>query len=239
MPSLRTAWTWRHGPSAEQSHELLVRQCVVRAKVGRQARWSRLVRVSQQWLARRELQDLNDALSATPLAGRYWICGGLLLGWAREGRVLSHDAWDFDFYLRAEDAHLLAAATGALRRAGFKRLYRFRNATGLVTEYAFVRHGARFEFFLLFETARSGTRTYFLIEGGEEIENEIADQPLEEFDFLGRKWLKPRFHEQHLAETYGEWQVPDKGWSARRAPCVVAIRPCPSRSIAWISDDAR
>ena len=41
-----------------------------------------------------DLQRLNDVLATTPIANRYWLFGGLLLGYAREGSVLGHDAVD-------------------------------------------------------------------------------------------------------------------------------------------------
>ena len=43
-----------------------------------------VVAVSRQLVAV-EMRRLNDVLEATPMAGRYWVWGGLLLGWAREG----------------------------------------------------------------------------------------------------------------------------------------------------------
>src|SRR5688500_4973529 len=54
-------------------------------------------------LLRRNLRRLHDALEQTPLAGRYWLFGGMLLGWAREGRLLRHDYRDVDFGYEAAD----------------------------------------------------------------------------------------------------------------------------------------
>ena len=214
-------------------HRVMNAGCVVRYRLGRVSRWLPPIRIALGWLIVRELRELNDALCSTPLAGRCWLGGGLLLGWAREGRVLDHDTGDVDFWVLAEDAQLVEEAADALRRRGFRRLWRYRNSRGDVTEYTFTRHGAKFEFFLLFPGSRPGRRVYFIYVEDVELESEVSDQPLESFEFLDRVWLKPRFHAEHLRETYGPWEVPDRSWSSADAPCVVAQRPWLKRSGAW------
>lgn len=206
---------------------------LLRAGVLMFSSWLSPARAAMGWLFRRELQGLNDALAATPLAGSYWVWGGALLGWAREGQVLDHDTADADFAVLSEDAHLIEQAVPALERAGYGRLWRFRNSSGQVTEYTFVRHGAKFEFFVLFPAGRPGLRTYFVYDGGVELESEISDQPLEPFEFVDRRWLKPRFHEQELREVYGDWQTPDPGWHNSQSPCIVARRPWTERDKIW------
>ena len=37
------------------------------------------------------LRLLHDTLERSPLAGRWWMFAGGLLGWAREGNPLLHD----------------------------------------------------------------------------------------------------------------------------------------------------
>src|SRR5689334_2771579 len=44
-----------------------------------------------------DLRLLNDVLAATEFGPRYWVWGGMLLGWAREGRLIAHDIGDADF----------------------------------------------------------------------------------------------------------------------------------------------
>lgn len=207
--------------------------CIVRYRLGRASRWLPPLRLALGSLFAHELREFNDALRVTSLGGRYWLSGGLLLGWAREGRMLDHDTGDVDFWVLAEDAHLVEDAADALSRAGFRRLWLYRNSRGDVTEFTFMRHGAKFELFLLFPGSEQGKRIYFLYEGETEFENEIADQQLESFEFLGRVWLKPRFHEAHLREIYGRWEVPDRSWSSSDAPCVVTSRPWIKRSGEW------
>lgn len=207
------------------SHRAMDMLCILRYRLGRLSRWLPPLRPVLRWLIVRELREFNDALRSTPLGSRCWLSGGLLLGWAREGRVLDHDTGDVDLWVLAEDAHLVEEAADALRRAGFRRLWSYRNSRGDVTELTFTRHGAKFEFFLLFPGSLPGKRTYFLYDGDVELENEISDQALESFEFLDRVWLKPRLHEEHLRETYGRWEVPDPYWSSSNAPCVVARRP--------------
>lgn len=213
--------------------ELLRATCVLRTRAGQVCGRTPLLRQASQTLIRRELQELNDTLASTSLAGHYSVGGGLLLGWAREGRVLDHDTHDVDFWVYAEDGDRVEAAAAALARVGFRPLWRYRNTAGVVTEYTFVRRGARFEFFLLFPAPSPGRRRYFLYDRDREIENEIADQPVEPFVFLDRDWLKPCGHEEHLRETYGRWEEPDPGFDSTRAPCVVTQRPRAAFASIW------
>ena len=96
-----------------------------------------------------DLRDLCDALEHSPLDGHYWVWSGLLLGWAREGAILQHDTLDADFAVADEDFQRLVDAIPAILAAGFVRDRSFINNDGIVTELTFLRHGARFDFFLV------------------------------------------------------------------------------------------
>src|ERR1700754_1850520 len=95
------------------------------------------------------LRDLNDVLLGTPLAGRSWMFGGLLLGWVREGGLMLHDTSDADFALLADDGERLEASFDALAAAAFEHIHRFPGISGEATEHSFRRAGAKFDFFLL------------------------------------------------------------------------------------------
>jgi hypothetical protein len=163
------------------------------------------------------LRLLNDALAGSSLAGRYWVWGGLLIGWARDGAPLAHDVLDADFCVLAEHVPLLAAAAPALVAAGFEPALRFRANDGSETEYSFVRAGAKFEFFVL---RRSGGLLWYhdfslgIHEGGPPTQAvaAIADQPLEPFELVGRTWLKHADHEAELTAMYDDWRTPDPHW---------------------------
>lgn len=167
-------------------------------------------------LFEQDMRLLNDALANSPLAGRYWVWGGLLLGWAREGRVLSHDVGDADFAFSAADEDLLAEAEPQLVAAGFHRWFSFRNRAGERTERVFVRHGFRFEFFRMGDVG-TDTQEYFIYgpgaSGPVELTGHLPRQDLEPFQFLGRIWMKPRDHELVLRTCYGDWRTPNPGWS--------------------------
>jgi hypothetical protein len=183
-----------------------------------------------------DLRLLNDVLARTALAGRYWLFGGLVLGWARERALMSHDAKDADFAVAAEDMPLLEAAFPALLEAGFTPLHRFPGANGPATEYSFARGDRKFEFFRI---DRVGDRFRFhnYAQHGERgpIMNvcEIPAQPLAEIRFLGRTWLKVRDHEAELAANYGDWRTPDPDWDYLDSPCIVATEPWDPSSFAW------
>jgi cytidyltransferase-like protein len=158
----------------------------------------------------RDLRRLHDVLAGTELAERYFVFGGLLIGWAREGRVLRHDARDADFAFDREDTAAFVAASRELTRAGFTLTEEFRNNDGEVAEYRFVRHGARFEFFVLWRG--DDALRHFMYDAETEMVCEFPEQDLVPFEFLGRTWLKQADHDALLGRAYGDWRTPDPDW---------------------------
>ena len=163
-----------------------------------------------------DLRLLHDTLARTQLAGYYWAWGGLLIGWAREGQVLEHDAGDADFALRREDVWRLAGATPALRAAGFAPSHRFRDNQGRAVEFSYRREQAKFEFFVL-DQVGDMYRYYNCTDGhrGDGAIQAAAEIPVQStvpFDFLERTWLKHADHEQELTRMYGDWRTPDPDW---------------------------
>ncbi len=174
-----------------------------------------------------DLRDLHDAIAGTELDGHYWVWGGLLLGWAREGAILPHDCLDADFAVADGDFDRLVGAMPAIMRAGFKPDRRFVNDAGQVTELTVTRRGARFEFFRMFpEDGRLRYHLYDLkLTEVTEIEAWLPDQPTESFSFLGRTWLKHADHALELRTTYGNWEVPDPSWSYLDGDDIVGKHP--------------
>lgn len=173
------------------------------------------------------LCDLNDVLLCTPLAGRTWMFGGLLLGWVREGGLMVHDTADADFALLADDADRLEASFDALEQAGFQRIHRFPGVAGEATEHSFRRAGAKFDFFLL---RVHGDRFAYCnyghgADGPVRNHCEIPAQPLEEIRFLGRPWLKVADHDAELTALYGDWRTPNPSWNYMDGPAIVAREP--------------
>ena len=164
-----------------------------------------------------DLQRLHDVLEETELSGHYWIRAGVLLGWAREGTLLAHDR-DADFGVLAEDLPRLMNAIPGLRQAGFQPLMRFRNNEGQVAELTFIRHGAKFEFFIL---EPIGDQLRYFVFGWPpdhlvQIEKRLPVQDLVPFDFLDRRWLRPDDFELELRSMYGDWRTPTRDWNYLR-----------------------
>lgn len=179
-----------------------------------------------------DLVLLHDLLEAGPLAGKSWVIGGMLLGWAREGRILAHDDHDADFGVLAADHGALLAAFPALFAAGFSPLYRWVGSAGAPVEYSLQKGGAKFEFFLHEEVEGALECRFFgkRWPGGRlqrvEFTSRVPAQPLAPMEFLGRTWLKPANHERYLAAVYGDWRVPRPEHDySRDDRSVVAERP--------------
>lgn len=179
----------------------------------------------------RDLRRLHDVLAPSALGGRYAVCGGLLLGWARDGRLLADDLHDADFVFDVADTAAFAAAVPRLARAGFVPSTCLRNNDGDAVEYRFVRHGAQFEFFVV---SQLGERTrYFMFDVDDELVCERLRQPNAPFDFLGRRWLKPADHDRALTDNYGDWRQPTPGWGFANAGTVIARHPARYGAEEW------
>lgn len=181
-------------------------------------------RFSRQWrkvlaVARREngpmeerlsdgLHRLHAVLQGTSFADKYWINGGLLLGYVRSGGPLPHDP-DVDFsFWRADREHFLAALP-RLHKAGFRRWRRWANCEQEPTEWALKYRGIAFEFFEMHQADRK-MRWYCY--GGEPIQELLNEAPLHGLStcqILGLSWQKPDDHESYLETLYGDWRTPN------------------------------
>src|SRR5262245_15486840 len=148
----------------------------------------------------RNLHVLHDVVESSPMAGRLWVFGGLLLGWAREGDLLGHDCDDFDFAFHDDDTERFVSIFPALEEAGFELHRKFPSVTGVATEYAFRREGVKFDFFRLEVHGDRFRYWSYGLDRGMGFTNvvEIPAQPLDEFRLIGRTWLKVRDHEAEL-----------------------------------------
>ncbi len=168
-----------------------------------------------------EMRRLHDTLAATPIAGRYWVWGGLLLGWAREGGVLSNDTADVDFAFCDTDFERMRASLPALRAAGFRLLHAVRNNAGDLSVLVLERSGIHFDFLKL--TRVDDLYRYYGSFWSVQIVGEVPAQPLEPFELFGRTWLKSKDHDLELTAMYGDWRTPRSDWQTERdSPAVVA-----------------
>lgn len=182
--------------------------------------------------SRRLMEDnlrlLHDVLARTPIAGRYWLFGGLLLSAVREGEIMLHDTKDADWGFLAADEQRMIDAFPALLEAGFAPHLRFPAATGPATEYSFIKDGAKFEFF---RSAVVGDRlqwhNYGHLADGTPMRNTCAipAQPLSEIRFLDRTWLKARDEDVELTALYDTWRIPASGFDYMDAPTIVGRDP--------------
>jgi hypothetical protein len=183
----------------------------------------------------KQLRRLHDAIAETDLDGRYWMWGGLLLGWAREGAILPHDCVDADFAVADEDFGHLMSAVPSIMKAGFRCDRRFMNNEGDITEVTFIRYGSRFEFFRMFP---AGERLkYFMYSktwsDATELEAYLPAQRRVPFSFIGRTWLKHEDHARELESIYGSWQIPDPGWSYLDGPDIEVRREWHMTDFDW------
>jgi hypothetical protein len=177
----------------------------------------------------RRLRRFHDVMARTPMAERYWFSGGALLGWAREGRLLTHDALDVDFHYLAQDEDRFEASLPILAREGFRTSRRFPNVRAEVepTQWALSCEDAIFDFFRIEECdGHFRSRSYGGL-GVKPTENILAlpAQPLEDFEFLGRRWLKPADHDAELTALYGSWRIPDPHFDYMQGCAIVQRRP--------------
>jgi hypothetical protein len=155
---------------------------------------------------------LNRIFADAGVAGKYWLCGGAVLGLARSGGFLAHDR-DLDFHYFAEDW----PAFEALKKSGFRLRYTWFSNSGHPTEYVFVYNGVKFEFF---EAQRMGDRftwySYCRRRFKRPARQFLNAVPADEFDqvtLFDCSWSCPRNKEQYLEALYGEeWRIPRKDY---------------------------
>jgi len=189
-------------------------------------------------LRRRVLADglrrLADALRGTPLAGRFWVVGGLLLGWARQGGPLHSDLEDADFAYLDQDHDRFLDSVAALVRAGFRPRHRFSSAGGRYVEHRFRRGGVQYDFFRL---APAGDRfRYSMFVQGEEPAELVAEVPAQErvpFRLVDRDWLKVADHDLALRSIYGDWRTDRPDWSFVKDRAIVERIPMSLLPIEW------
>jgi hypothetical protein len=182
---------------------------------------------------RDNLRLLHDVLQETSFHRNYFVFGGLLLGWAREGQILPHDYFDADFGYLCEHRHLLLGAISRLQQAGFLFGTQWPNQNWFI----FHKDGARFEFYEM--TKQSEGLQYSVIgddRNGDfwDVSYRIPVDELEPMDFLDRVWLKPQNHDALLAACYGNWRVPNRNYNCTiDDKSIVDRRPC--HRLPWIS----
>ena len=154
------------------------------------------------------MRRLHEVLQATPFAEKYWINGGLLLGYVRKGRPMYHDH-DVDFSFWREDRECLLAALPRLFDAGFEKLRRWTNNEQETTEWSIKYRGVAFEFF---EMHQADKKMRWYCYGGNPMQELLNEAPLHGLTtcrILGHSWLKPDDHETYLQALYGDWRTPN------------------------------
>jgi hypothetical protein len=170
----------------------------------------------------RNLVLLHDALRGSRLCGRYWIWGGVLLGWARDSRVPEHST-DVDLAISRKDLDYFRASVTSLESAGFRLNRAFVNSRGEITEYIFLRNSLKFEFFIV--DVRDTGLDYWLYYPPQKLEmfGTIPPVSLAPMRLLDRTWLKPSDHEAHLTYVYGDWRTPQPDyWYVRDEKSIVS-----------------
>jgi hypothetical protein len=150
---------------------------------------------------------LHDTLEASPLAGLYWVWGGVLLGWAREGRILKHDR-DADFAVSRRHLDAFRSSIECLNQRGFTLSRAFVNNDQRITEYVFVRDYIKFEFFIVDDDEDAIRYWTYYPPDKVQLECSIPGSKLAPMRLLDRTWLKPEDHEAHLTAVYGDWRTP-------------------------------
>lgn len=147
----------------------------------------------------------------TPMQSRFWICGGVLLGYAREGAIIRGDT-DIDFHYWVEDEALLLEVLQGLPGKEFEYVGRYVNNEGVVTQHVLKVLGVKVEFFAAWRkdnciewncyTTRHWNRPI------RQFLNRIPDLQFEPVQFYEVEVFKPVDHDLYLRALYGDWRKP-------------------------------
>ena len=163
---------------------------------------------------------VHEVLQNSPLKDRFWIFKGALLGWAREGRLLEHE-YDIDYCYWEEDREKFLEGSEMLKHAGFRPEHCWRNTKNHITQYSYKYKHVRIEFH---EASKVNGNTRWFGYGfhgprgsdGVLLLCETPGQELNEFEFLGKRWLKPKNHDVYLTAHYGDWKSPNPNYKSLR-----------------------
>jgi hypothetical protein len=172
-----------------------------------------------RWWSRRNLSLLHQVLHSQNLAENCWLHSGTLLACVREGRLMTHDLFDFDFSLLEEHEPLLRNGIEQLEQSGFRLREICLANSGRATVYVFRKGPIRYDFHItrvedgekILNTWFGWSRFFFV-----QVTTRLTYAGSRTCQFLGNAWMIPANAEQQLQEIYGQWQVPMKSWDATR-----------------------
>ena len=159
---------------------------------------------------------LNDALARAGLF--FWLIGGALLHFVRDGRMDNDTDVDFAFW--QSDQPLMLQAIEELQSVGFEKFCRFCDETDHPTEYTLKKDGVKYEFFetrkllpLFAWNAYDGATKY------------VRGTPAHGFttvEHLGRQWRVTNNLDEYLVAVYGcDWRTPQPGWNWQNSTCTI------------------
>jgi tetratricopeptide (TPR) repeat protein len=154
------------------------------------------------------LRDLAEVMNSRGL--KYFLVSGTLLGYVREGQLLSHDkdidvgliGWEnqYDMCMALQETGLFTVGSEFLR--GHKSYYIpiRHNSTGMWID-VFIYH-------MIGEKMVTGVDFFF----GYRQTFAFTPFALKEIEFMGVKMYAPENAELNLEENFGNWRVPDSSY---------------------------
>lgn len=176
----------------------------------------------------RDLQVMNDVLSASALAGRFWIIGSTLRAWALGGELPEGKSSSFEFAFRGADIVRARYAFVDLIRMGFLPRHRYPGPGQTLRALNLMRHGTTFILRRMDQSdpTHQSSYSYCQVDGRfVEVRHLHVCQPMELVDFLDRPWFKPLDHESELRDEYGDWRSVNSEWSPLQAKNIAEQRP--------------
>lgn len=157
-----------------------------------------------------------NSLKDTPMKDKFWLCGGALLGYAREGALLKHDN-DIDFHYWSSDALLIEDTLKSLKIYGFKYCYNLKNSSGNITQHTIKYKNVKIDFFEAIKKDTNIQWTCYTTKHwnrpARQFLNQIPSVELTAVEFYGVSILKPLDHDAYLTALYGDWQKPMKDYT--------------------------
>lgn len=181
-----------------------------------------------------DLRLFHDVLSSGPLAGKWRVFGGVVLGLERSGRLIDWDR-DIDVVVLRDDLPALFQAVADLGESGFRFVENFLGNDRALIGIHLRRRGFQFDFFIADLVApgeAGGTATLefrelVLVDGS--VLEQTGRIPYQDSGYLpaaGRRWPCSADRRAELELMYGpNWRTPNRSWNGSAAPYVTAVRP--------------
>lgn len=173
------------------------------------------------------IKEVHELLNNSGIL--FFVDCGTLLGFVREGRLLSWD-YDVDFGLLVEDSSIWIRLEEKLKSAGYIKIRQF-SLDGIITEQTYMKKDVSIDFFGHFNLDNC-SKQYAYYNPTNHPTNALAVKEfttvritsISQININGTFINIPNDVDRFLTDSYGvDWKIPDPKWDDSKSPGMVIL----------------